>query len=58
MGWGARWKYPFYDLVLLSEYLCLPPNSYVEILMSGVMILGGGAPGRCLSCEGGWEPRE
>ena len=30
-----------------------PPNSYVEILMANVMVLGDGTFGRCLSHEGG-----
>ena len=29
------------------------PNSYVEILMPNVMVLGGGAFGRCLGHEDG-----
>ena len=28
---------------LSTEYVCLPPNSYVEILTPKVMVLGGGA---------------
>ena len=30
-----------------------PPNSYVDILMPNVMVLGGEAFGRCLGHEGG-----
>ena len=30
-----------------------PPNSYVEILRPYVMVLGGGAFGRCLGHAGG-----
>ena len=30
-----------------------PPNSYVETLMSNVLVLIGGASGRCLSNEDG-----
>lgn len=43
-----------YTGLLWSECLCpLPSNSHVEILMSTVKIVGGGALGRCLSQEGG-----
>ena len=38
----------FYDL-----NICVPPNSYVEIIMLNVMILGSGAFGRCLGHEDG-----
>lgn len=30
---------------------CIFPNSYVELLMPDVMVLGGGACGRCLDPE-------
>lgn len=33
-----------------------PPNSSVEILMLKVMVLGGGAFGRCLGRKGGGLP--
>ena len=36
-----------------SLNVCIPQNSYVEILMPDEMVLGGGAFGRCLGQKDG-----
>lgn len=44
------------DGVIFNRYCCLnvfPPNSHIEMVTLKVMVLGGGALGRCLSHEDG-----
>jgi hypothetical protein len=54
---GAWCKVAFFNAVLFGQCkglnICAPPNSYVEILVPQVMVLGDGAFGWWLGNEGG-----